>query len=92
MHGYKLPINCTRTRAAREAKPIVTVLEGVPTALRFVLENPRKHMGFVTASMDVLCADLCALAFGKREDHDVCTTAIHILLRDIDQDRDHAQY
>ena len=91
MHGYKLPINCTRTRAAREAKPIVTVLEGVPTALRFVLENPRKHMGFVTASMDVLCADLCALAFGKREDHDVCTTAIHIL-RDIDQDRDHAQY
>ena len=54
--------------AAPEARPIVRLLEGMGSALRFVLDHSLDHMkalGFTTASF---CATLCALVFGKSED------------------------
>ena len=54
--------------AAPEAQPIVRLLEGMGSALRFGLEHSLdqvKAMGFTTASF---FATVCALVFGKLED------------------------
>ena len=54
--------------AAPEARPIVRLLEGMGSALRFTLDHSLDHMkalGFTTASF---CATVCALVFGKLED------------------------
>ena len=51
-----------------EAQPIVRLLEGMGSALRFVLDHSLDHMkalGLTTASF---CATVCALVFGKLED------------------------
>ena len=53
---------------APEAQPIVRQLEGMGSALRFVLDHSLDHikaLGFTTASS---CTTLCALVFGKLED------------------------
>ena len=52
---------------APEAAPIVRSLEGMPSTLRFILDNDLsflKDMGYTTASM---CALTCAMAMGKQE-------------------------
>jgi hypothetical protein len=50
-----------------EAVPIVQLLEGMPTALQFVLENPLSHVTAFGMNSDACCAEVCALAFGKQE-------------------------
>ena len=50
-----------------EARPIMRLLEGASSALRYTLDHPLDHvkgMGITTGSW---CAILCALAFGKEE-------------------------
>lgn len=52
---------------APEATPIVTLLENMPSTLRFVLDNNLSHardFGFTTATHATM---LCAKMFGKRE-------------------------
>ena len=53
---------------APEAQPILRLLEGMGSALRFALDHSLDHfkaLGFTTSSF---CATLCALVFGKLED------------------------
>jgi hypothetical protein len=53
--------------AATGTEPIVRMLEGMPSALRFVMDNPVSHvreMGMVSAAD---CMRTCALVFGARE-------------------------
>ena len=51
-----------------EAQPIVRLLEGMASALRFLLDHSldnMKALGFTSASW---CSTVCALVFGKLED------------------------
>ena len=51
-----------------EAQPILRLLEGMGSALRFALDHSLDHfkaLGFTTSSF---CATICALVFGKLED------------------------
>jgi hypothetical protein len=51
--------------SAAESRPIILQLEGIPTALRFMLDNPLFHFsGYCTPAQGSI---VCALAFGKEE-------------------------
>ena len=52
---------------APEAKPIVKMLEDIPSALRFILENNLDHLRDVGQNTEAPCAKVCALIFGKDE-------------------------
>ena len=55
---------------APEAKPIVKMLEDIPSALRFILENNLDHLRDVGQNTEAPCAKVCALIFGKDESGD----------------------
>ena len=50
---------------APEAKPIVKLLEGIPSTLRFVLENNLDHIRAVGQNTETPCGKCCAVIFGK---------------------------
>jgi hypothetical protein len=55
---------------APDAKPIVERLEGMSSALRFVLRNPLEHIRELGYTTTAQCTQVCALAFGKEEGGD----------------------
>ena len=55
---------------AHEAKPIVALCEGIPSALRFMLEHKLDHVQAFGMSTNGACSAVCALAFGKQEGGD----------------------
>ncbi len=52
---------------APEAKPVVRLLEGIPSALRFMLDHPLDHVKGLAMSTNGACPAVCAMAFGKEE-------------------------
>ena len=55
---------------APEAKPLVKLLEGIPSALRFMLENNVDHVKGIGQITSSPCSAVCALSFGKEEGGD----------------------
>ena len=53
---------------APEAEPIVELLRGIPSALRFALDHPLHHVKVCGVTSATLCAIVTALVFGKEED------------------------
>ena len=47
---------------APEAKPIVVLCEGIPSALRFMLENNLDHIQALGMSTNGACSAVCATA------------------------------
>ncbi len=52
---------------APEAKPVVRLLEDIPSALRFMLDHPLDHVKGLAMSTNGACPTVCAMAFGKEE-------------------------
>eukprot|EP01052_Picozoa_sp_SAG31_P008653 SAG31_NODE_440_length_15664_cov_8.209252_10_plen_516_part_00 len=54
--------------AGPEASPIVRMLEEIPSALRFVMDNEVSHVRQMGMTSSADCMRVCAQVFGKRED------------------------
>ena len=51
-----------------QAKPIVEQLRQIPSSLKFVLDNNLDHVKCTGMTTAALCAEICAVVFGKQED------------------------
>ena len=54
--------------SAEDARPIVQMLEGIPSTLKFVLEHELVHFVELGYTTSTTIARVCALAFGKEEE------------------------
>ena len=54
--------------SAPEATPIVEQLRQIPSALRFLLDHDLVHIGPTGMTTAAVCAQICAVVFGKEED------------------------
>jgi hypothetical protein len=59
---------CSIDLYAPEASPIVRLLEGIPSTLRFCVEHPVVHLSQLGFDSSSDCASICALLFGKQEE------------------------
>lgn len=53
--------------SAANAEPIITMLQKLPSALRFTLKHPLEHIKAIGFTSTSTCATICALALGKEE-------------------------
>eukprot|EP01051_Picozoa_sp_SAG22_P016103 SAG22_NODE_2212_length_2831_cov_2.290996_1_plen_646_part_10 len=51
-----------------EAAPIVALLRGIPSALKFCLAHPLNHIKPIALDTVPMCAMICAVIFGKDEE------------------------
>ena len=55
---------------APEATPVVEQLRQIPSALKFMLDHDLLHIGAMGMTTAAVCAQICAVVFGKQEDAD----------------------
>jgi hypothetical protein len=67
--------------SAPDAAPIFSMLQAIPSALRFAIDFPLVHLAFTGITTASLCAMVSALVFGKAEGED---SALRFSLATID--------